>query len=486
MSRLSRCFFALALVVVGFSTLASADLKIKTRTTVMGHATESTVYIKGPRERTEMSFGGHGGSVTIMQCDQKRIVTIMGNQCSVINTGGGETSCPTMPNMRAMGRENAEAEPPRKGGVVTITRNSTDTGERQDMFGYKARHIKTSMIMESSPDACNKSNVKMETDGWYADLSAGFSCADESYRSMACGGMGGRTSCNDRIVMKGGGSAAMGYPLKQTTTIMSEHGNFTTTTEVVELTNTTLEAPLFDMPPGCKVMDMSAMMGGVNASAQAEANHETVMAAPAPKPSAATATKSAAAQAAPAPAGPPAAAVAPKGAGVVRVGVVKIKDVSGQGLPTDNLRLNLMDEIAHRQMEAVPLDTEAPPQDVESEGSSKQCDYILYTVASQVKEPGSGGLPPASIPKGVTLDAAKYQALTNITLYKVGKPQAEINGLAIAAAGDQFGVNAVMATFPLESDKVAQQLEEDAHPKAPAKVTKAPVKKPAVAPKPKP
>ena len=95
MSRLSRCFFALALAVVGFSTLASADLKIKTRTTVMGHATESTVYIKGPRERTEMSFGGHGGSVTIMQCDQKRIVTIMGNQCSVINTGGGETSCPT-------------------------------------------------------------------------------------------------------------------------------------------------------------------------------------------------------------------------------------------------------------------------------------------------------------------------------------------------------------------------------------------------------
>ena len=40
------------------STLASADLKIKTRTTVMGHSTESTVYIKGSRERTEMSFGG--------------------------------------------------------------------------------------------------------------------------------------------------------------------------------------------------------------------------------------------------------------------------------------------------------------------------------------------------------------------------------------------------------------------------------------------
>jgi hypothetical protein len=474
-SRLSHYIFALAVAVIGFSTLASADLKIKTRTTVMGHATESTVYIKGPRERTEMSYGGHGGAVTIMQCDQKRIVTITGNQCSVIQTGGGETSCPAMPNMRDMGRGMAggEPSPPGKGGVITITRNSTDTGERQDLFGYKARHIKTSMIMESSPDACNQSHMKMETDGWYADLSPGFSCADESYRGMACGGMGGRTGCNDRIVMKGGGGGAMGYPLKQTMTIMSEHGNFTTTTEVVELTNATLDAPLFDMPPGCKVTDMSAMMAGATAPAQAEASHEPVAAAP----------KAAAVPAAP-PAAAPAAAVAPKGAGVVRIGVVKIKDVSGQGLPTDNLRLDLMDEITHHQMESVPLDTEAPPQDVESEASAKQCDYILYTLASQVKEPGSGGLPSASVPKGVTLDAAKYQALTNLTLYKVGKPLAEINGLAVAAHGDQFGVNAVMATFAVESDKVAQQVQEDAHPKASPKAAKAPVKKPAAAQKP--
>jgi hypothetical protein len=477
MSRPSRHFYALAVAVICLSTLASADLKIKTRTTVMGHATESTVYIKGPRERHEMSFGGHGGAVTIMQCDQKRMISISGNQCTVVQTGGGETSCPAMPNMRAMGRENPEAEPtpPRKGGVVTITRNSTDTGERQDMFGYKARHIKTSMIMESTPDACNQSHMKMETDGWYADLSAGFSCADESYRAMACGGgMGGRSNCNDRIVMKGGGSAAMGFPLKQTTTIMSEHGNFTTTTEVVELTNATLDAPLFEMPPGCKVTDMSALMGSATSTTQPETSHEPATAAP-------KASVTPAAQ----PAAAPAVSVAPKGAGVVRIGVVKIKDASGQGLPTDNLRLNLMDEIAHRQMEAVPLAAEAPPQDVESEASSKQCDYILYTVASQVKEPGSGGLPPASLPKGITLDAAKYQALTTVTLDKVGKPTPEIKDLPVAADGEQFGVNAVMATFAPESDKVAQQVEEDAHPKSPAKTTKAPAKKPAVAPKPK-
>jgi hypothetical protein len=47
-----------------FSTVASADLKIKTRTTVMGHTTESTVFIKGPRERSEISFG-RGSAVSI-------------------------------------------------------------------------------------------------------------------------------------------------------------------------------------------------------------------------------------------------------------------------------------------------------------------------------------------------------------------------------------------------------------------------------------
>jgi hypothetical protein len=459
MTRLWCYLCALAVALACFNTVASADLKIKTRTTVMGHTTESTVYIKGARERNEMDFGGHGGTVSIIQCDQKRMITISGNQCTVMSMGGGETSCPATPNLAAMARGKSEDEPalPRKGGVVTITRTSTDTGERQEMFGYKARHIKTSVTMESSPDACNQSHMKMETDGWYADLSAGFSCSDESYRAMACGG--GKRGCNDRIVMKGGGGGALGYPLKQTTTMVSEHGTFTTTTEVVELTNASLEAPLFEMPPGCKGGDMSAMMGGVPAS------HAEAAAEPAPAKAAATP-----------PAVPPTPTLAPKVAGTVRIGVVKIKDMSGQSLPTDNLRLNLMSEIGRHQMEAVPLDAEAPQADVEGEASAKQCDYILYTVSAQVKEPGKGGLPPASLPKGVILDPTKFQALTDVTLYKVGKPVPELKDLALAADATQFDVNAVMATFVMASDRVAQQVAEDAHPKPASKPAKAPAK----------
>ena len=471
MTRLLRHSYVLAIAIVCFSTFASADLKIKTRTTVMGHTSESTVYIKGARQRSETSFGGHGGGVSIIQCDQKRMITVSGNQCMVMSMGGGEQSCPTMPNLRAMARgmTGGEPTPPRKGGVLTITRTSNDTGERQEMFGYKARHIKTSMMVESSPDACNQSHMKMEMDGWYADLSVGFSCSDESYRAFACGGPGGKRGCTDRIVMKGGGGGTPGYPLKQTMTMTSGEGTFTTTTEVVELTNTTLEAPLFDMPPGCQVMDMSAMMGGAPAAAHPE-----------PEPASAP-TKPAATPAAP----PPAPVAAPKTAGVVRIGVVKIKDMSGQSLPTDSLRLNLISEIARHQHEAVPLDAEGPYSSVESEARSKQCDYILYTVPTQVKEPNSGGLPPASLPKGVVLDPAKFQALTDVTLYKVGKPLPELKQLPLAADSGQFAVDAVMTTFVMESDRVDQQIAEDAHPKPASRTSKAPVKKGTGSTKPK-
>lgn len=460
MVRLS-CYTLVALFCL--SSLASADLKITTRTTMMGHTTESTVYIKGPRQRTEMSFAGHG-TVTINQCDQKRLITINGNQCMVMSLGGGATSCPTMPNLAAMARGGAagEAAAPRKGGVLTITRTANDTGERQDMLGYKARHIKTSMTMESSPDACNQSHMKMEIDGWYADLSAEFSCADESYRGLACGGSKASRGCSDRIVIKGGGSSPQGYPLKQTTTIVSDQGTFTTTTEVVEVTNASLDAPLFEMPSGCRVMDVSAMTGGAVTPASE----------PAPEAAPAPAAAAPAAQ----PAAAPAPSVPPKAAGVVRIGVVKIKDMSGQGLPTDNLRINLMSEFARQQMDPVPLDAESPQPDVEAEARAKQCDYFVYTVSTQVTEPGSAGLSPSSLPKGVKLDPAKFQALSAVTLYKVGKPLPEIKDLALPADAAQFNVDAVMATFVRESDRIAQQIADDAHPKPSSKGAKAAAK----------
>jgi hypothetical protein len=175
------------------------------------------------------------------------------------------------------------------------------------------------------------------------------------------------------------------------------------------------------------------------------------------------------------PAAPATPAPAPKAAGVVRIGVVKIKDMSGQSLPIDSLRLNLMSEFGRNQLEAVEVNTETE-QDVEAEARSKQCDYFVYTTSMQVKDAGAGGLPPASLPKGVVLDPAKFQALTNVTLYKVGKAAPEFKELPLAADANQFAVDAVMATFVQESDKIAQQIKDDAQPKPAAKPARTPAK----------
>jgi hypothetical protein len=301
----------------------------------------------------------------------------------------------------------------------------------------------------------------METDGWYADVSAAFSCSNESARSLACGGgmvRPGAPRCADRIVMKGGGGTAQGYPLKQTTTIVSDHGTFTTSTEVVNITSASLNPALFEAPPSCRVVNMAGAMGNTPAPQPPSQ--------PAPEPAA-----PAAPAAAPKEAAPPAlaAAVAPKEAGVVRIGVVKLKDASGQDLPTDNLMIDLLSEITHRQMDAVQLDSDSPYPTVLSEARSKQCDYILYTTLTQMVEPGHGGLPAASVPKDAKLDPAKFQALTGMTLYKVAKPLPELKDFYLAADDPQLGVNAVTNTFEKESDKVAQQVELDAHPKTAAK-----------------
>jgi hypothetical protein len=158
--------------------------------------------------------------------------------------------------------------------------------------------------------------------------------------------------------------------------------------------------------------------------------------------------------------------VAAKAAGVVRIGVVKINDATGQYLPIDNLRVNLMSEVTLRQMEAVALDAEGDPA-IAAEAADKQCDYILYTDARQVKDPGSGGIALPAALRGVALSKDRYQALLEMTLFRVGKRVPELKQAPLAADADQFGVNAVMAGFEKEAERIAEQVKKDREPARP-------------------
>src|SRR5436853_5963450 len=154
----------------------TGDFKITIKTTMAGMPTQSTTMIKGLRERNEtnMSIGGMNMSqVSITQCDLRRTIQIndRARKYMISPMDSDESTASTTGTDAA-----AMSGPSRRGGVVTMSVNTTDTGERKEMFGFTARHLKRTMISRSSPDACQQQQMKIDTDGWYINLEYGHSC----------------------------------------------------------------------------------------------------------------------------------------------------------------------------------------------------------------------------------------------------------------------------------------------------------------------
>jgi hypothetical protein len=148
----------------------------------------------------------------------------------------------------------------KKGGVITSTVTTKDTGERKQMFGYTARHIVTTMVTDSSPDACTPMKSKMEIDGWYIDAAFALDCdssqAYKSYRPQTASG------CQDRYDTKQIGLAKKGFPVWEKMTMFAPDGaeSFATINEVVEFSQATLDASLFEAPAGYReVKDFASL-----------------------------------------------------------------------------------------------------------------------------------------------------------------------------------------------------------------------------------
>jgi hypothetical protein len=227
----------------------------------------TTTYVKGARKRTEQgAMMGMGGDVaTIEQCDLKQNVQVNDKKrlYHVDPMDDGNGSAPSRGTGTGAGTGSGRSTAYKKGGTVTVTNNITDTGERKQMFGMTARHLKTSVSMEASPDACMQGNMKTETDGWYIDLPE-FSCP-VPFRPMQ-GGPGARGGCQDRFISRSTGGGKLGFPLEQT---MSMNG-MTQTIHTVDFSRAPLDQMLFDVPTGYTAVtdtnqlygqpDMAAMM----------------------------------------------------------------------------------------------------------------------------------------------------------------------------------------------------------------------------------
>src|SRR5689334_2379880 len=125
---IARTVIAIACLSL-LSATASADTKVKSRQTSGGQTYENTSYIKGKRQRSEMSGGQ---MIMIQQCDLRRNIQIMPAAKAYMIQPYDQPSTSTTPSDTTA----PAAQPVKKGGVVTSTVTTKDTGERKQMFGY--------------------------------------------------------------------------------------------------------------------------------------------------------------------------------------------------------------------------------------------------------------------------------------------------------------------------------------------------------------
>lgn len=344
----------------------TGDFKITIKNTVAGNTSQSTTMIKGSRQRDETSMAGMSQTqVNITQCDLKRTIQINDAARKYIitslSTDDGQTGSTGAGHTTGGGAAE-------RGGVVTLTVNTIDTGERRDMFGFTARHLKRSTVMEPSPDACSKQKMKIENDGWYINLEYGLACENLNQAAQMSAMSQG---CRDRYQYKRTGPSNLGFPLLETTTMYGDDGrpNFTMSKEVTELSRQTLDAALFDIPAGYTQASNQQEMYGAPSMDQIMAQ--------ARQQSGESATPSSTPR--------QTMASAPR----AKVGVFEFNNKAKAQVSTDSLRQQLVAVLSNNGIDAVALNASSASE-AALEAKAKGCTYILYTDISTLKTASTG------------------------------------------------------------------------------------------------
>jgi hypothetical protein len=250
--------------------------KLKQVVNMMNMKMESTIYVKGMRKRTEGGgmMGMGANLATIEQCDLKRTIQLNDKKKLYFIQPFAQIEDEELNDKKPLPAKQKNGVT-KKGGVITMWYNITDTGERKKMYGFTARHIWTSQKIKPSADACTmKDSMLIKTDGWYIDLPE-FNCpmTNKPYRGYGDGGA--QPECIDRFVTHTSGKGKLGFPLKLTTImIMGDKTEVTTSIETIEFSTTKLDSMLFVIPPGYQLakspeelqdkMDMDEMMKAMN------------------------------------------------------------------------------------------------------------------------------------------------------------------------------------------------------------------------------
>lgn len=401
------------------SATGLADSRIRTRYTGGGQSTESTILTKGSRQR--MEYGGEMSAIT--QCDLKRIVQIIEkNKSYLIMPLAGGT-----PVQAALPQAQPAAAQVRR-GIVTYRTSITDTGERKQLYGYTARHLKTILVTEPNAEACDQKKERTETDGWYIDYDPQFACA----LGDRPGSDATRSSCNDEIRHDVTSKEKLGYPIEYTVTTYKEDGTVanTMTMQTLEFATASLDQALFEVPAGYSEVNVPQVPAAGSAAAAAAGGNVP----------AAGSTGS-----------PVFASEAAKQPGAIRVGIAEVAARAGRPASTTALKEQLRGFIQEERIEAVPLGSGTPEQ-LAPEAQQRQCDYILYTDIAELKKGKSGGfgglLSKASAVGGLGAGEPpkeKFEAKTEFKLYPVGSNSPKIASTVTGKTGGGFSLKTAMS-----------------------------------------
>lgn len=276
------CLFLLT--VLNPQVHENVGTKIVTRRTSPGGVSEQTLYIMADRRRLELRPFVHSensdgspdvetepSSVFIERCDLGQSLLLRPNVKEFSSSSyPPKPSTPQQENqLAAEDSDSGELAKP----TLRIETTTADTGERQEMFGYLARHVTTTVRQTPLDGAASQSSLSV-TDGWYIDLDRSISCDPKPSRGTKRAGLrsgynsvgpAGRQAMNIREFIDNG-ERETGLPLSETKTfpMRTKFADGTSTTnnsqiksEVIVLERTALDPALFEVPSEYKQVERS-------------------------------------------------------------------------------------------------------------------------------------------------------------------------------------------------------------------------------------
>lgn len=349
-----------------------SDIRFKATYTTGEQVTESVTYIRGTRERYEMS-----DNILIRQNDLKRSVQISRSSNTYL----------IMPD--------AEPAPDAATGtgVVVVETSIADVGERKTLFGQEARRVVTVIDRQPQAGACDQMKQKMETDAWYIDAPKAVAAQPPAVLSTPSA-----AACKDTVKVNiTGDNKLIGFPISYSATVPGADGKpVVMKMEVTEFEITNLEDSLFDIPAGLTEATNRREM----AKAVSDANEVKLASAPA-------------------------TAAPPKKPGMVRVAVPELVNKTTQQVDTRALRTQLISELAEQKMEGIPL-AAASPEELTAHAKEMGCDYLLVAQITDLKasKPGRlGRLVKKTAGESTDKDVTEAKLNVQLTPVAGGKPR---------------------------------------------------------------